>query len=75
MSIMEMNGFDPANLFGVDLSPKAIELNKKEHPKYNCRVVEDFRCDRSEAINLIKPQLRKRNQSSDTFRIIAAFQL
>lgn len=43
LSVMEGNGFAPGNLFGVDLSPKAIELNKREHPNYNCQVVKDFR--------------------------------
>ena len=43
LSIMEKNGFEPGHLHGVDLSPKAIELNKREHPQYNCQVVKDFR--------------------------------
>lgn len=38
MAVLEGLGFNADNLSGLDLSPKAIELNQKAHPKYKVRI-------------------------------------
>ena len=35
-------GFRPENLHGVDLSPKAIQINSEFHPLYKLQVVDGF---------------------------------
>ncbi len=42
LSVLEAAGFAPSNLGGVDLSPAAIEKNRKAHPKYDVNVVKSF---------------------------------
>ena len=38
--MFESLGF--SRMMGVDLSPKAIEINKAAHPKYELKVVDGF---------------------------------
>ena len=45
LSIMESLGFEPGNLNGVDLSPRAIELNQLSHPGYKTKVIDGYDWD------------------------------
>ncbi len=45
LAIMEKLGFDGKNIYGVDMSPKAIEILKENHPSYNAKEVAAGSCD------------------------------
>ena len=42
LAILKSLGFNPQNLHGVDLSPKAISVTKENHPKFHVQEINGF---------------------------------
>ena len=42
LNVFETKGAKGSNLFGADLRPKAVEINKKAHPEYNIQLTSGF---------------------------------
>ena len=42
LSVLESLGFPPENLFGVDMSPKAMQILAKDHPKYHAKEIKAY---------------------------------
>jgi SAM-dependent methyltransferase len=45
LAILESLGANPENIYGVDMSPKAIEVLTKNHPAYKVKEINGFKYD------------------------------